>query len=61
MTEEKAPQTSALSNAIEQEIERWFVETIHNSQVSRATEIYNHIREAVGQLKPRLVALIGEL
>jgi hypothetical protein len=61
MLEEKSPQTGALSDAIEQEIERWFIETMHNSQVSRATEIYNHIREAVGQLKPRLVALIGEL
>jgi hypothetical protein len=59
MTEEETPQR-ALSTAIEQEIERWFVEAIHNSEVSRATEIYNHIREAVGQLKPRLVALIGE-
>lgn len=59
MIEEKTPQ-SALSDAIEQEIERWFVEAIHNSQVSRATEIYNHIREAVARLKPRLVALIGE-
>ncbi len=61
MTDETAPQAAALAQKIEDEIERWFAETIHNSPVSRATEIYNHVREAVAQLKPRLIARIGEI
>jgi hypothetical protein len=61
MTEQATPPPQRLSHAVEQEIERWFVESIHNSPVSRATEINNHLREAVSQLKPRLVTLIGEL
>jgi hypothetical protein len=61
MAEQATPPPEPLSQIVEQEIERWFVESIHNSPVSRATEIYNHLREAVDQLKPRLTALIGEL
>ncbi len=45
---------------IEAEIESWFVETIHQSPVSRATEIFNHVRAAVDALKARLAALLQE-
>jgi hypothetical protein len=61
MTEEPTQQPGTLAQTIDDEIERWFTEAIHNSPVSRATEIYNHVREAVAQLKPRLIARIGEL
>jgi hypothetical protein len=46
---------------IEAQIENWFVETIHNSPVSRATEIFNHVRASVDALKQRLAALMQEL
>ena len=36
------------------EIERWFVERMHNSPVSRDTEIYNHVRAAVDDLTIRI-------
>lgn len=35
-------------------IEQWFVESIHDSPVSRHTEVYNHVRKAVDDLKQRL-------
>jgi hypothetical protein len=39
-------------------IDAWFVEEIHNSPVSRAgAETYNHLRQAVENLKHRLAAL----
>jgi hypothetical protein len=43
--------------SLESEIEAWFIERIHNSPVSRVTEIYNHVRDAVDALKSRLAAL----
>lgn len=46
---------------IEAQIESWFVETMHNSPVSQATEIFNHVRASVDALKQRLVALLQEL
>ncbi|MGO8740069.1 hypothetical protein [Rhodoblastus sp.] len=54
---EKSP---GLGLRIEAEIESWFVETIHQSPVSRATEIFNHVRAAVDALKARLAALLQE-
>lgn len=39
---------------IDQEIDRWFVERIHNSVVSRQTEILNYLRQAIDELKQRL-------
>ncbi|HUO54278.1 MAG TPA: hypothetical protein VMU18_06040 [Rhodoblastus sp.] len=45
---------------IEAEIEAWFVEAIHHSPVSRATEIFNHVRAAVDALKSRLATLFQE-
>lgn len=35
-------------------IEKWFEETMHNSAVSRNTEIYNHVRASVDDLKARI-------
>ena len=46
---------------IEDQIDRWFVETMHNSPVSRATDILNHVRASVDALKQRLAALFKEL
>lgn len=46
---------------VEALIERWFVETMHNSPVSRASEIFNHARASVDALKQRLAAFLQEL
>jgi hypothetical protein len=46
---------------IEDQIDRWFVDTMHNSPVSRATDILNHVRASVDALKQRLAALLQEL
>jgi hypothetical protein len=45
---------------IEDQIDRWFVDTMHNSPVSRATDILNHVRASVDALKQRLAALFQE-
>ena len=45
---------------IEDQIDLWFVETMHNSPVSRATDIFNHVRASVAALKQRLAALLQE-
>ena len=50
-----------LSHEIDARIENWFVETMHNSPVSRATEILNHVRMSVDVLKQRLAALLQEI
>jgi hypothetical protein len=52
-----AGSVEAAPSRVEAEIEAWFVEHIMNSTVSRATEIYNHVRAAVDALKQRLSAL----
>ncbi|WP_298353967.1 hypothetical protein [Rhodoblastus sp.] len=57
---ERTEVTPDLGPRIEAEIESWFVETIHHSPVSRATEIFNHVRAAVDALKARLAALLQE-
>lgn len=57
---EPAEKSPPLDPRIEAEIESWFVETIHQSPVSRATEIFNHVRAAVDVLKARLAALLQE-
>ncbi len=57
---EAAEKSPRLGPRIEAEIESWFVETIHQSPVSRATEIFNHVRAAVDALKARLAALLQE-
>ncbi len=41
-------------------IEAWFIESFHNSPVSRAIEHFNHVRVAVDALKPRLAAYLQE-
>lgn len=51
----------ALKRDIEIQIDKWFVETMHNSPVSRATEIFNHVRVSVDALKQRFAALLQEL
>lgn len=38
-------------------VESWFVEQIHNSPVSRDTATFNHVRQAVDELKKRLGAI----
>jgi len=53
-------EAAALSRAIETEIESWFVEAMHDSPVSRATEIFNHVRLAADALKSRLAAILQE-
>jgi hypothetical protein len=53
-------QPEARERAIAALVEAWFVESLHNSPVSRATDIFNHIRVAVDALKPRLAAFLQE-
>lgn len=48
------------SRKVEAEIEAWFVETMHHSPVSRVTETFNHVRNAVDALKQRLAAFLQE-
>jgi hypothetical protein len=38
-------------------IDKWFVETFHNSITSRNTEIFNYCQSAKEDLKRRLAAL----
>ena len=57
---ERTEKSPSLGPQIEAEIKSWFVETIHQSPVSRATEIFNHVRAAVDVLKARLGALLQE-
>jgi hypothetical protein len=54
------PGFEARANEIAALVETWFVESFHNSQVSRATENFNHVRVAVDALKLRLVAILQE-
>lgn len=35
-------------------VEEWFREQMTNSCVSRDTEVYNHVRKAVDELKDKL-------
>ena len=44
-------------SAIDREIDRWFHEQIHGSAVSRHTPSYNHLRQAVADLKARLASV----
>ncbi len=50
-----------LVRELDARIEDWFVETMHNSPVSRVVEIYNHVRVAVDALKQRIKLLSREL
>lgn len=52
-----APAEAEPPSRTDEEIERWFVDRIHNSVVSRQTEILNHVRQALDELKQRLRAL----
>jgi hypothetical protein len=38
-------------------IDQWFIDCIHNSPVSRQTEIFNHCAAAKEELKRRIAAL----
>lgn len=49
-----------LARDIDAQIESWFVETMHHSSVSRATEIFNHVRVAVDALKAQIAAVLQE-
>ncbi|WP_298421054.1 hypothetical protein [Rhodoblastus sp.] len=52
--------TENLACEIEAAVDAWFVESFHNSPVSRATEIFNHVRAAVDALQERLGAILKE-
>ncbi len=54
---EEAPAPAALTfapAALDRLIEEWMRERIYNSVVSRNTEIVNHVRDSVNDLKRRL-------
>jgi len=62
-TEDDSPQPAAPKprgevtfnpELLDQLIEGWYREHIHNSVVSRTTEIVNHVRASVDDLKRRL-------
>ncbi|MFZ5658768.1 MAG: hypothetical protein ACOY5C_02800 [Pseudomonadota bacterium] len=50
------PATAAPQPTAAQIVDRWFQDQIHNSPVSRHTEAYNHVAQAVAELKKRLQA-----
>lgn len=52
--------SETLAREIDAGIESWFVQTMHNSPVARATDNFNHVRAAVDALKVRLAALLQE-
>lgn len=56
----KLRESPALAGDVESKInaavDGWFRENIHGSAVSRNTEAYNHLHQALGALKARLVA-----
>ena len=58
INERPGPETH--ENEIATMVEAWFVESLHNSPVSRATEVFNHVRVAVDALKLRLGAFLQE-
>lgn len=49
-----ADEPQALPPDTSARIDAWFVDLIHNSPVSRDTEVFNHVRRAVDELKRRL-------
>jgi len=55
-----APAPSRKKSAIDREIDRWFQEQIHGSPVSRHTPSYNHLRQAIDDLKVRLASATKE-
>lgn len=61
-TETLAPPAPAETPAsppskLDELLDAWFNETMHNSPVSRDTAIFNHVRGAVNDLKRRLSSL----
>lgn len=54
--EDKEPEVNPRLEAIKQSIEKWKVEYLHNSPMSRDTEAYNHL---MAQL-PMLATIIDE-
>jgi hypothetical protein len=56
----KKSDSVARESEIAELVEAWFVESLHNSPVSRATDIFNHVRVAVDALKLRLAAFLQE-
>jgi hypothetical protein len=48
-----------IAETIRAEFAAWFVERIHDSPVSRNTEIVNYTREAVTALEDRLIARLA--
>jgi hypothetical protein len=50
---ETAPQQASHATLLAL-IEKWFVDHLHNSPASRDTLIFNHVRQAVEELKRRI-------
>ncbi len=44
----------APADAVDLEIDRWFVENFYNSPISQQTHLFNLVRDAVAELKLRL-------
>ncbi|HWK45127.1 MAG TPA: hypothetical protein VNT30_10415 [Stellaceae bacterium] len=42
-------------HSIEAAIDAWFVDRIHDSPVARSTEAFNHLRNALADLKRRII------
>jgi len=53
-------ESEKLTREMDAEIESWFAETMRHSPVSRATDIFNHVRASVDDLKQRLAAISQE-
>jgi hypothetical protein len=57
MSEQQDPPDAVHSaeRPVERIIEEWFRRTIHDSPVARSTEAFNHLRQALGDLKRRII------
>jgi len=46
------------SKKVEQALDKWWRERVHNSPASRDTVVYNHLTEAFGDLKKDVKAIL---
>jgi hypothetical protein len=53
MSEQQDPPDAV--HPVERVVEEWFRNAIHDSPVARSTEAFNHLRQALGDLKRRII------
>jgi hypothetical protein len=55
MSEQQTGDPPELVHQADRIVEEWFLRTIHDSPVARSTEAFNHLRQALGDLKRRII------